>query len=120
MQSARTSHSLSLSLSLSDARVSTGFNDDCIKVLVERNPHLFDLQLSELGRMNDASLSLLHPLTNLTSLDLSRAGVDQGKILTDSSIISLLSHVGHNLITLNLDRTFPFLSVPSSQSKPYE
>lgn len=57
-----------------------GFDDDCIRLLVERNPGLFNLQLSEVGKLNDISLGLLHPLKNLTTLDISRAGVDQGEL----------------------------------------
>lgn len=48
-------------------------------MLIERNPGLLNLQLSEIGKLSDASLKLLHPLKHLTTLDISRAGVNQGQ-----------------------------------------
>ena len=81
-----------------------GFDDDCIRLLVSQNAGLYNLQLAELGKLSDVSLSLLHPLTNLTSLDISRAGVIQGMVLTDTAVIDLLKHVGGNLVELVLDR----------------
>lgn len=83
----------------------TGFDDDCIKLLADRNPGLYNLQLSELGRLNDISLSHLHSLKSLTSLDISRAGVDQGNVLTDDAVVALIEQVGENLIELVLDRS---------------
>jgi DNA repair protein RAD7 len=41
----------------------------------------------------------------LTSLDISRAGVDQGNVLTDEAVVALIEQVGENLIQLVLDRT---------------
>jgi alanine-alpha-ketoisovalerate/valine-pyruvate aminotransferase len=40
----------------------------------------------------------------LTSLDISRAGVDQGNVLTDEGVVALIEQVGENLIQLVLDR----------------
>lgn len=82
----------------------TGFDDSCIELLVSCSPHLYNLQLSELGKLNDHSLSFLHPLKNLTTLDISRAGVVQGMVLTDQSVIALLAEVGRGLVQLTLDR----------------
>lgn len=79
-------------------------------MLVDRNPHLLELKLSELGRLNDDSLALLHPLKWLTSLDISRAGVNQGRVLTDDAVVALIEQVGENLVELVLDRLLvPFL-----------
>ncbi|ORY88973.1 hypothetical protein BCR35DRAFT_189676 [Leucosporidium creatinivorum] len=85
-------------------RQSARFNDDCISLLVAHNPGLFNLQLSEIGKLSDASLALLHPLKNLTTLDISRAGVDQGNVLTDDAVVALIEAVGENLEELVLDR----------------
>ncbi|KDE04341.1 hypothetical protein, variant [Microbotryum lychnidis-dioicae p1A1 Lamole] len=84
-------------------RQSARFDDECINVLVERNPQLQHLQLSEIGKLNDASLALLHPLKHLTSLDLSRSGTPQGTTLTDDGVVALLENVGEQLVTLILD-----------------
>ncbi|SCV71669.1 BQ2448_3257 [Microbotryum intermedium] len=84
-------------------RQSARFDDECIKVLVERNPQLQQLQLSEIGKLNDTSLALLHPLKHLTSLDLSRSGTPQGTTLTDDGVVALLENVGEQLVTLVLD-----------------
>ena len=96
-------------------------------MLVERNPGLFNLQLSEIGKLSDDSLKLLHPLNQLTTLDISRAGVNQGQpcedinyaflsidkpklhmtignVLTDDAVVALLEQVGENLVELVLDR----------------
>lgn len=82
---------------------SARFDDSCIEALVKHNPHLFNLQLSELGKLNDTSLTLLYSLRNLTSLDISRAGVNQGQVLTDDAVVALLENVGEHLIDLVLD-----------------
>lgn len=58
----------------------TGFDDDCIRTLVERNPGLYNLQLSELSQLNNDSLQLLYPLKQLTTLDISKAGAQQGEL----------------------------------------
>lgn len=86
-----------------------GFDDECIALLVERNPRLYNLQLSELGKLSDLSLPFLHPLKCLTSLDISRAGVIQGMVLTDDAVVALLENVGENLVDLVLDRASYFL-----------
>ena len=84
--------------------MSAGFDENCIKLLVERNPQLYNLQLSELGKLTDLSLSFLHPLKFLTSLDISRAGVKQGHNLTDDAVVALLENCGETLVELVLDR----------------
>lgn len=86
---------------------SARFNDDCIKILVANNPNLYNLQLSELGKLNDDSLKFLYPLRNLTSLDISRAGLNQGRVLTDDGVNELLKEIGSGLVELVLDRTLP-------------
>ncbi|KAK4050790.1 UV-damaged DNA-binding protein rad7 [Microbotryomycetes sp. JL201] len=87
-------------------RQSARFDNEAVQVLVDRNSGLLKLQLSEIGKLNDASLSMLHPLKNLTSLDISRAGVDQGRVLTDEAVVALLESVGENLIELVLDQNY--------------
>lgn len=54
--------------------------------------------------MTDLSLGLLHPLKCLTSLDISRAGVNQGMNLTDDGVVALLENCGETLVELVLDR----------------
>ena len=80
-------------------------NDDAIKLLVQHCPDLLNLQLSEIGKMTDLSLGILHPLTNLTSLDISRSGFPEGTTLTDVGVVALLAAVGENLVELILDRS---------------
>ncbi|KAM0790783.1 hypothetical protein ACM66B_004631 [Microbotryomycetes sp. NB124-2] len=87
-------------------RQSARFDNEAVQILVERNPGLFNLQLSEIGRLNDASLAMLHPLKNLTTLDISRAGVDQGRVLTDDAVVALIENVGENLVELVLDQNY--------------
>lgn len=82
---------------------SARFGDENIAALVAGNPGLYNLQLSEIGKLSDESLPLLHSLKNLTTLDISRAGVNQGTTLHDDAVIALLENVGANLIDLVLD-----------------
>ncbi|KAK4047874.1 UV-damaged DNA-binding protein rad7 [Microbotryomycetes sp. JL221] len=87
-------------------RQSARFDNEALQILVDRNPGLFNLQLSEIGKLNDSSLAMLHPLKNLTTLDISRAGVDQGRVLTDDAVVALIENVGENLIELVLDQNY--------------
>ena len=71
--------------------------------LAESFPLLTELRLAELGKLTDDSLALLHSLTSLKYLDISRAGLD-AKALSDEAVVALLSHVGPGLETLVLNR----------------
>lgn len=70
---------------------------------MSHNPSLTTLQLAELGRLTSPSLSALHPLTHLSSLDLSRLGTPQGQVLLDEDVVALLERVGPGLAELTLD-----------------
>lgn len=69
--------------------------------LVENFPNLTELRLSEIQKLDNASLDLLHSLHNLTHLDLYRAGLT-GENLTDEGVIPLIKAVGGKLHTLIL------------------
>lgn len=56
----------------------------------------------QLAKLDDDALGLLHSLTSLRSLDISRAGLD-GRALSDAAVIKLLEHVGDGLETLVLN-----------------
>ncbi|KAL8278410.1 hypothetical protein RQP46_009100 [Phenoliferia psychrophenolica] len=87
-------------------RQSARMNDDAISLLVQHCPGLLNLQLSEIGKMTDLSLGILHSLTNLTSLDISRSGFPEGTALTDEGVVALLAAVGENLVELILDQNY--------------
>lgn len=70
--------------------------------MAESFPLLTELRLAELGKLTDDSLALLHSLTSLKYLDISRAGLD-AKALSDDAVVALLSHVGPGLETLVLN-----------------
>lgn len=82
-----------------------GFDDNALKLLVSKCPELYNLQLSEIGKLTDLSLGILHPLTNLTTLDISRSGLPEGTSLTGEGVVALLEAVGENLVELVLDRS---------------
>ena len=84
-------------------RQSARFSDDNLQHLVSHNPNLLNLQLAQIGRLSDASLALIHPLKNLTTLDISRAGFPEGTVLTDDAVVALIEQVGENLVELVLD-----------------
>ncbi len=70
---------------------------------MHHNPNLYNLQLSEIGKLTESWLPLMYPLKNLTTLDLSRAGVIHGSVLNDDAIVALIEQVGENLADLVLD-----------------
>ena len=83
-------------------RQSPRFDESCVLRLVENFPNLTELRLAEIQKLDDACLKLLMPLTSLTYLDISRAGLT-GQNLTDDGVVPLLQHVGQNLVTLVLN-----------------
>jgi DNA repair protein RAD7 len=66
---------------------------------VETCPNLTHLQLSEIGKLDDASLGQLHPLVHLVHLDVSSAGN-----ITDDGVVPLIKAVGAKLEVLILDK----------------
>ena len=84
-------------------RQSARFDEDNLRTLVQHNPNLYNLQLSEIGKLNESWLPLMYPLKNLTTLDLSRAGVIHGSVLNDDAVVALIEQVGENLVELVLD-----------------
>lgn len=84
-------------------RQSARFSDDNLAQLVALHPNLYNLQLAEIGKLSDLSLPLIYPLKNLTTLDISFAGVNQGTVLTDDAVVALIEQVGENLVDLVLD-----------------
>ncbi|GAA5973481.1 hypothetical protein JCM11641_006484 [Rhodosporidiobolus odoratus] len=87
-------------------RMSARFTDASLAALVRCNPHVQNLQLSEIGKFTGDSLKLLYPLSAnnaLTTLDLSRLGTPQGTVLEDEEVIALLKEVGKGLGELVLD-----------------
>ncbi|KAK4698450.1 DNA repair protein RAD7, partial [Phenoliferia sp. Uapishka_3] len=87
-------------------RQSARMNDEALQLLVTHCPDLYNLQLSEIGKLTDLSLGILHPLTNLTSLDISRSGFPEGDSLTTEGVVALLAAVGENLVELVLDQNY--------------
>ncbi|KAM0755008.1 RNI-like protein [Meredithblackwellia eburnea MCA 4105] len=88
-------------------RQSARFNDEALQTLVDIcGEHLYNIQLSEIGRLTDDSLKFLYPLKNLTVLDISKAGTPEGTTLTTPGVVALLKEVGANLVELNLDQNY--------------
>lgn len=84
---------------------SARFDDDCIRALVDNHKDTLEfLQLSEIGKLSTESLKLLHPLQNLTHLDLRRAGFPAGDKLKDEDVVALIENCGEHLRELILDR----------------
>ncbi|KZO92412.1 RNI-like protein [Calocera viscosa TUFC12733] len=79
------------------------FSQECVESLVKNCPKLTELRLRRIGKLEDDWLPLLHPLTQLTLLDLSDASLGNAPIsLTDEPLIDLMSKVGANLEHLDL------------------
>lgn len=78
-----------------------GFDSSCLDRLLERCPNIQELGLSEIQKLDDTALGLLHSFKNLTYLDISHAGTRE--TLTDDGVTQLLVAVGQNLRTLILD-----------------
>ena len=74
------------------------FNIDCVKALIANCPNVQTLSLSKLTHLSDEMITELSALQNLTSLDISHSG----EAVTDESVNSVLSTVGHRLERLDL------------------
>ncbi|BGP50239.1 UV-damaged DNA-binding protein rad7 [Rhodotorula kratochvilovae] len=86
-----------------ELRMSSRFDDASLGALVAHSPSLTRLRLAEVGKLSSPSLSALHPLRHLSSLDLSRWGTPQGQVLADADVLALLAEVGAGLSELTLD-----------------
>lgn len=82
-------------------RQSPRLSNQNITKLVENFPNLTELRLSQIQKLDNSSLDLLHSLKSLTLLDISSAGLT-GENLTDEGVIPLIKAVGGKLETLNL------------------
>ncbi|KAK4684947.1 DNA repair protein RAD7, partial [Tremellales sp. Uapishka_1] len=71
---------------------------ETIETMVDNCPNLTELQLAEIGMMQDDFLIPIGKLDKLQSLDLSSPGTP----LSDDAVVTLLSKVGTNLVSLNL------------------
>lgn len=77
----------------------------CLAALVDACPNLSELRLADIGLLDDTGLGLLHPLKNLTRLEIPNAGIFNGATgqkLTDDGVIGLLAAVGENLEVLDI------------------
>jgi DNA repair protein RAD7 len=72
---------------------------ETIESLVEYCPNLTELRLAEIGQLNGDCLSHLAKLKHLVYLDLSSPATS----LSDDSVVDLLTAIGPNLTSLNLD-----------------
>ncbi|GAA5944250.1 UV-damaged DNA-binding protein RAD7 [Sporobolomyces koalae] len=96
-----------LELDTFSLRMSSRFNEVSLISLVQTNPNLSTLRLSEIGRFSGESLQYLYPLQGkLRSLDLSRLGTPQGTVLENEHVIELLKGIGNELDELVLDGNF--------------
>lgn len=77
------------------------FDTECAQALADNCPHLIELRLKEIGKMEDALLEPLKKLGGrLTYLDLSYPGIPD--VLSEEALIDLMSCVCGTLTHLNL------------------
>lgn len=74
------------------------FDEDTLEVLVSSAPHLKQLRLSEIGKLNSEWLPIIAKLKKLEHLDLTSPGTP----LSDDAVAELLSAVGGKLTKLDL------------------
>lgn len=76
--------------------------------MVSNCPHITELGLAQIGKLNAEALEPLSCYTNLTHLDVSDPGVSAPGIppesLKDEEVIKLLKAVGKHLVHLNLSK----------------
>jgi DNA repair protein RAD7 len=74
------------------------FDLECMESLVSNCPHLKELRLREIGKMEEAFLDHLKTLTGLSSLDLSEPGTS----LSEEGLAELMINLSRTLTTLDL------------------